>query len=241
MAHPSVTLSSLWSGRRVKHAWGRGTLPSMRIRGERRAGEVLVTVDGAPLDWRSSLSVARKLGWGRCRPIVPPEDRAVRPIGKRWATWRREEHAAVAGANAIIALRCCLPQRPLRGFLGATSRKTPPCASRAKLSRTATNFGPEPEREMRGAYEKVDPADACWFRRHQPMRSGQTGALMFTLRIRVGDSVVSVGAGTPSCKCAVGGRGTAQSARRDGFNGATADTTSDLARSSAVKQKAVCL
>ena len=30
---------------------------SMTIRGERRKGEVLVTVDGAPLDWRSSLAV----------------------------------------------------------------------------------------------------------------------------------------------------------------------------------------
>ena len=29
----------------------------MTIRGERRKGEVLVTVDGAPLDWRSSLAV----------------------------------------------------------------------------------------------------------------------------------------------------------------------------------------
>ena len=29
----------------------------MTIRGERRADEVLVTVDGAPLDWRSSLAV----------------------------------------------------------------------------------------------------------------------------------------------------------------------------------------
>ena len=29
----------------------------MMIRGERRKGEVLVTVDGAPLDWRSSLAV----------------------------------------------------------------------------------------------------------------------------------------------------------------------------------------
>ena len=29
----------------------------MTIRGERREGEVLVTVDGAPLDWRSSLAV----------------------------------------------------------------------------------------------------------------------------------------------------------------------------------------
>ena len=28
----------------------------MMIRGERRKGEVLVTVDGAPLDWRSSLA-----------------------------------------------------------------------------------------------------------------------------------------------------------------------------------------
>ena len=29
----------------------------MTIRGERSKGEVLVTVDGAPLDWRSSLAV----------------------------------------------------------------------------------------------------------------------------------------------------------------------------------------
>ena len=29
----------------------------MTIRGEKRKGEVLVTVDGAPLDWRSSLAV----------------------------------------------------------------------------------------------------------------------------------------------------------------------------------------
>ena len=29
----------------------------MTIRGERRKGEVLITVDGAPLDWRSSLAV----------------------------------------------------------------------------------------------------------------------------------------------------------------------------------------
>ena len=29
----------------------------MKIRGERRVGEVLITVDGAPLDWRSSLAV----------------------------------------------------------------------------------------------------------------------------------------------------------------------------------------
>ena len=29
----------------------------MTIRGERRAGEILVTVDGAALDWRSSLAV----------------------------------------------------------------------------------------------------------------------------------------------------------------------------------------
>ena len=29
----------------------------MTIRGERRKGEVLVTVGGAPLDWRSSLAV----------------------------------------------------------------------------------------------------------------------------------------------------------------------------------------
>ena len=29
----------------------------MTIRGERRKGEVRVTVDGAPLDWRSSLAV----------------------------------------------------------------------------------------------------------------------------------------------------------------------------------------
>ena len=30
---------------------------SMTIRGERRQGEVLITVDGSPLDWRSSLAV----------------------------------------------------------------------------------------------------------------------------------------------------------------------------------------
>ena len=42
----------------VEHAWDRGTLPIQRtIRGERRKGEVLITVDGAPLDWRSSLAV----------------------------------------------------------------------------------------------------------------------------------------------------------------------------------------
>ena len=29
----------------------------MLIRGERRGAEVLVTVDGAPLDWRASLAV----------------------------------------------------------------------------------------------------------------------------------------------------------------------------------------
>ena len=29
----------------------------MTIRGERRAGEVLITVDGAPLNWRSSLAL----------------------------------------------------------------------------------------------------------------------------------------------------------------------------------------
>ena len=29
----------------------------MTIRGERRKGEVMVTADGAPLDWRSSLAV----------------------------------------------------------------------------------------------------------------------------------------------------------------------------------------
>ena len=29
----------------------------MTIRGERRKGEVLITVDGGPLDWRSSLAV----------------------------------------------------------------------------------------------------------------------------------------------------------------------------------------
>ena len=30
----------------------------MLIRGERRGAEVLVTVDGAPLDWRASLAVS---------------------------------------------------------------------------------------------------------------------------------------------------------------------------------------
>ena len=29
----------------------------MKIRGERRKGEVLITTDGAPLDWRASLAV----------------------------------------------------------------------------------------------------------------------------------------------------------------------------------------
>jgi len=32
-------------------------LPSMTIRGDRRDGEVLVTVDGAPLDCSASLAV----------------------------------------------------------------------------------------------------------------------------------------------------------------------------------------
>ena len=36
----------------------------MTIRGERRKGEVLVTVDGAPLDWRSSLAVRKPLADG---------------------------------------------------------------------------------------------------------------------------------------------------------------------------------
>ena len=50
---------SLWSGLRVEfeHAWGRGTLPADDDPGERRKGEVLITVDGTPLDWRSSLMV----------------------------------------------------------------------------------------------------------------------------------------------------------------------------------------
>jgi len=36
----------------------------MTIRGARREGEVLVTVDGAPLDWRSSLAVPESLADG---------------------------------------------------------------------------------------------------------------------------------------------------------------------------------
>ena len=38
----------------------------------------------------------------------------LKRAGMRWT---------VAGANAILALRCCILQRTLRGLLGATSRK----------------------------------------------------------------------------------------------------------------------
>ena len=59
---------------------------SMTIRGERRKGEVLITVDGSPLDWRSSLAVRnhsptgtgvglRQLGSGPARAGHPAERR----------------------------------------------------------------------------------------------------------------------------------------------------------------------
>ena len=41
-----------------EHVWGRGTLPADDDPGERREGEVLITVNGAPpLDWRPALAV----------------------------------------------------------------------------------------------------------------------------------------------------------------------------------------
>ena len=57
----TAALSDLVALDRVRvdfeHACGVGRCRSMTIRGERRNGEVLITVDGAPLDWRSSLAV----------------------------------------------------------------------------------------------------------------------------------------------------------------------------------------
>ena len=59
---------------------------SMMIRGDRRKGEVLVTVDGAPLDWRSSLAVRNHSptgpAWG-LRRVGP-----ARPSSRWRSCWR---------------------------------------------------------------------------------------------------------------------------------------------------------
>ena len=56
----------------------------MTIRGERRAGEVVTTVDGAPLDWRLSLAVRNDSptgpAWGLRR--VGPGPGLAGPAGR---------------------------------------------------------------------------------------------------------------------------------------------------------------
>ena len=67
-----------------EHACGVGRCRSMTIRGERRNGEVLITVDGALLDWRSSQAVRNHSptgpAWG-LRRLGPGPVRAGHPAG----------------------------------------------------------------------------------------------------------------------------------------------------------------
>ena len=100
----------------------------MTIRGERRAGEVLITVDGAPLDWRSSLAVRNhsptgpacdyggsgpaqpgagypaggdRRGDGRALPpaVQMERDRADRGGPPGAGRWRRSQLAGVGGGG----------------------------------------------------------------------------------------------------------------------------------------------
>ena len=76
----------------------------MTIRGEKRGGEVLITVGGAPLDWRSSLAVRNHSptgpawGWSVIAPIE----------ADRWALDAGDVldwlESAAAGTDGVVRL-----------------------------------------------------------------------------------------------------------------------------------------